>query len=60
MSINPSRAIVFSSLLFAGLMITASIKITDSNLQNTVNLFILAIWYVPFAYFSKVKTEASE
>jgi len=53
---NKSLRIILVSLLFAGLMITSSLILNNSQYSEyaqTVNLFLIALWFIPYSYFSR-------
>ena len=59
----PKRAaysIVMVSLAFAVAMIGSSIMIADREVFQTVNLILVALWFIPFAYFTNAKNRKSD
>ncbi|MBK6326214.1 MAG: hypothetical protein IPF56_09770 [Chloroflexi bacterium] len=57
---SPQKAtlsIVIVSIVFAAAMIISSIFLADKAYLQTVILLLIALWFVPFAYLTKVKKE---
>ena len=59
---NPKRAtrnLIFASVVFAAAILIASVAIVDKDASQTVTLMLIALWFVPFLYFAKVRNQSS-
>lgn len=57
---SPQKAtlsIIIVSIVFAAAMIISSIFLADKAYSQTVILLLITLWFVPFAYLTKVKKE---
>ncbi len=60
---SPKRAtrnIVLVSVAFAAAMLITSVTIVDESTSQTMNLLLVALWFVPFLYFARAKNQSSK
>lgn len=54
-----SLYIILVSLAFAIAMLISSAIFADNGYSKNINFLLIAIWFVPFFYFIKVKQQSS-
>jgi hypothetical protein len=54
-----TRNIILISVIFAAVILTASVTIDDADTARTVTLMLIALWFVPFLYFAKARNQSS-
>ncbi len=54
-----TRNMVLVSVVFAAVMLFASVTIVDEGTSRTMTLLLVALWFVPFLYFARAKNQLS-
>jgi Na+-driven multidrug efflux pump len=55
-----TRAIIIVSLVFAIAMVASSMMIAEKDASQTVNLILIALWFIPFSYLAGTQTRKSD